>query len=240
MPLCRRWEAWGGLGWFRGRGGGGGEASRERGSSLTTGLLASARASSGVEVGSLCARCGHPGDGRETGTQRRQTRKGGFERSRTDAESEPERRVQTPQPAGPAFPAAGHCFSFLFFFSTPRTGRRSEGTQVQVPPPVPEGEGPRPHGRGARKGWGEAGTEHKGKCGGERVRKQEEPRSRLPPQRGEGPALAPPLPPSPDAPKAPPACERKQNTNHLQRHRLLRRHRPVTSPPQPPPLPPWA
>ena len=84
------------------------------------------------------------------------------------------------------------------------------------------------------------GTEHKGKCGSEWMRKQEEPQSRRPPPWGEGPARAPPPAFSPDAPKAPPACGRKQNTNYLQRHRFLRRHRPVTSPPQPPPLPPWA
>lgn len=58
--------------------------------------------------------------------------------------------------------------------------------------------------------------------------------------RGPGrPCAAPPLPLR--RPRGPAGVRLTQHANHLQRHRLRRRHRPVTSPPRPPPpLPPWA
>lgn len=49
-------------------------------------------------------------------------------------------------------------------------------------------------------------------------------------------ARAPPLPLR--HPRGPAGVRLTQHANHLQRHRLRRRHRPVTSPPRP--LPPWA
>lgn len=50
-------------------------------------------------------------------------------------------------------------------------------------------------------------------------------------------ARAPPLPLR--RPRGPAGVRLTQHANHLQRHRLRRRHRPVTSPPRPPP-PSWA
>lgn len=79
-----------------------------------------------------------------------------------------------------------------------------------------KGKAPGCMGAEARKEWGEAGAQHKGKCGGERVRKQEEPQSRLPPPRGEGPALAPPPPlPLPRRPPGPAGVREKTEYKSL-------------------------
>ena len=162
-------------------------------------------------------------------------------RAREAPGCEPEPRVQTPREAGPSSPAAEHRgFPPTHTPFSYRTRRRSGSSRVRGSsghsgrerPPARQR--PKP-GRGGRKR--EPNTRGSAAASGRGNRKSPSP-ARLP--LGARARLARPPPPSPDAPKAPPACERKQNTNHLQRHRLLRRHRPVTSPPQPPPLPPWA
>lgn len=74
---------------------------------------------------------------------------------------------------------------------------------MEVSPALPEGEGPRTDGCRSQEEVGEVGPEHKGKCGSEWMRKQEEPQSRRPPPWGEGPARAPPpllLPRRPQGP----------------------------------------
>lgn len=156
------------------------------------------------------------------------------ERGRGAAEDEPDARVQTPPGAGPPFPAAGHCRGVS------KGAEKREKLGQRFLRLFRKGKAPGPTAAEAGEGLGGSGNPALGKCGGERVRKQEEPGAACLPRGAGAPLARHPSPLPPDAPKAPPACERKQNTNHLQRHRLLRRHRPVTSPPQPRPLPPWA
>lgn len=141
-------------------------------------------------------------------------------------------RTQTPRGAGPSSPTLG------VFYPLPFSGEVGAAA-LEVPPALPEEESPRPDGRRSQEGVGGSGNRAEGEV--RRRAGKETGRAPVPPASptGRGPGSRAPSP-SPDAPRAPPACERKQNTNHLQRHRLLRRHRPVTSPPQPPPLPPWA
>lgn len=144
-------------------------------------------------------------------------------------------------------PAAGHCLA-AGLPSPPQPGLRGAAGAVGSGAPQPrplQGDGPpsppRPGtGPGATREPSQDGGSAAGRPAAEQTGRGASGPAGRPTSHGASVRLARHPRPLPRRPRGPAGVRQKTHTNHLQRHRLLRRHRPVTSPPQPPPLPPWA
>lgn len=151
------------------------------------------------------ARSAHLRNGKKRRTRRRET---GNRAAKGAREARRARQNPVRRPREGRLPAPPHTVLFLFF----RRGEKAGAGEQEVPRALPEGEGPRPEGCRSQEGVGEVGTGHKGKCGGDWVKKQEEPQCRLPPPRGKGLTRPPPPPPPP----TPPRPRRRAEENRIQ------------------------